>query len=54
MNIIFIFLKLQFDKKVFQVVYNTIAAAKHAINRINGFEYPPGGYPIHLEFYNPL
>lgn len=38
-----------FDKKVFQVTYNTNAAAKHAVSRINGFEYPPG-HPIILEF----
>ncbi|XP_025408459.1 RNA-binding protein 45 [Sipha flava] len=38
-----------YDKKVFQVIYNTTAAAEHAVNRINGFEYPPG-HPIILEF----
>lgn len=38
-----------YDKKVFQVIYNSITAAEHAVNRINGFEYPPG-HPIILEF----
>ncbi|XP_050419599.1 RNA-binding protein 45 isoform X2 [Adelges cooleyi] len=38
-----------YEKKMFQVVYNTASAADHAVNRINGFEYPPG-HPIMLEF----
>ncbi|CAI6343352.1 unnamed protein product [Macrosiphum euphorbiae] len=38
-----------YDKKVYQVIYNSIAAAEHAVSRINGFEYPPG-HPILLEF----
>lgn len=38
-----------YDKKVFQVIYNTTIAAEHAVSRINGFEYPPG-HPIILEF----
>lgn len=40
-----------YDKKTFQVIYNTTAAAEHAVNRINGFEYPPG-HPIILEYNN--
>lgn len=40
-----------YDKKIFQVVYRTTTAAEHAVNRINGFEYPPG-HPIVLEFNN--
>lgn len=48
----FFILKQQvYDKKVFQVIYNTSVAAEHAVSRINGFEYPPG-HPIILEFSN--